>query len=347
MSLSDFFPTDALPACDLTPRSLLLGPPGSGKTSLLLQLALNHARRGRSTLYVICGARDALATRPPARPRASNSGSGSDDAELVRLLTMIHVKYVESLSELRDLLTRLHLAEAMPPGVSVLPHGLILDGVCSLLAPRDVVAAHTSAELSLTSPAGPSPGRPEQRRAAMGLALALALASHATDLLDAAITPSLGNTAAVTSAGDGLDAATTLAACGCTSLVLVPSEPPESPRERTPDRALLVVSWPTPFAEVELANRWLPATFWATALGSSGLYRLECVRGTSTLNQESTVYRHASGKTLEMLPLEALDMLPPSATPALPRRSVAHAYSGSSFGGSQQACSQPPASAVY
>ena len=78
----------------MSPRCLLIGPPGSGKTSLLFQHAFNRARRGLSTLYVACGPRDSLTVRPPARPRLgeaaaatpASAGSSSTDEEEARAL---------------------------------------------------------------------------------------------------------------------------------------------------------------------------------------------------------------------------------------------------------------------
>ena len=66
-------------------RLLLTGPPRSGKSTLLLQLAYSRAAMGEEVLYV-SGRRERLNSHPPLRPR--NASGASDDDVLRR----IHIK---------------------------------------------------------------------------------------------------------------------------------------------------------------------------------------------------------------------------------------------------------------
>ena len=70
--------SEQLPLADeVGTRALLIGPPQSGKTSLLLQFAYARARRGLTTLFV-CHSREKMWAQRPARPR---SGDEEDEAQ--------------------------------------------------------------------------------------------------------------------------------------------------------------------------------------------------------------------------------------------------------------------------
>jgi ABC-type molybdenum transport system ATPase subunit/photorepair protein PhrA len=87
-----FFPADNAEAATdavapLPPRVLLTGPPRSGKSSLLLQLAYSHAAQGGAALYV-CPSRGHVDSHPPVRPRGGAASSAVDEDVLRR----IHIK---------------------------------------------------------------------------------------------------------------------------------------------------------------------------------------------------------------------------------------------------------------
>lgn len=84
-----FFPTDSTvaathAAAPLPPRLLLTGPPRSGKSSLLLQMAYSHAAQGGAALYV-CFSRGHFDSHPPARPRGGAASGGADEDVLRRI----------------------------------------------------------------------------------------------------------------------------------------------------------------------------------------------------------------------------------------------------------------------
>lgn len=83
-----FFPHDTEAAthalAPLPPRLLLTGPPRSGKSSLLLQLAYSHAARGGMALYV-CFSLAHTDSHPPARPRGGAASSAVDEDVLRRI----------------------------------------------------------------------------------------------------------------------------------------------------------------------------------------------------------------------------------------------------------------------
>ena len=117
-------PAAMLPLADeLSTRTLLLGPPRSGKTSLLMQFAFARARRGLTTLFV-CHSREKLWVQRPARPHGAD---GEDDAQSIAALKRIRIKYVKGGRDLRDLLVSFHLSS------EELPHALIIDDLPAIL----------------------------------------------------------------------------------------------------------------------------------------------------------------------------------------------------------------------
>ena len=242
--LASFLPLAAPPP--LPPawlrRCLLTGPSGCGMSSLLFQFALNRARRGSPVLYVHCGPRTELPSERPVRPRlgapdgicaldGEDADGTSSHEEERRLLRMIHIKYATTWSELQEMLRDLHLHASRPAGVDRLPATLILCGLPSLFK---VAAADATAT--------PSPSKPAAQSAAMHMALGLALAAHATDLLDAP--PSLQLATALPG-----DAAAAVAA---------PPAAAEAAGRHEP--AMLLVACTSPRSpEPELASRWLSA----------------------------------------------------------------------------------------
>eukprot|EP00908_Phaeocystis_cordata_P008052 Transcript_18719.p1 GENE.Transcript_18719~~Transcript_18719.p1 ORF type:complete len:342 (-),score=84.07 Transcript_18719:76-1101(-) len=219
--------SEQLPLADeVGTRALLIGPPQSGKTSLLLQFAYARARRGLTTLFV-CHSREKMWAQRPARPR---SGDEEDEAQNLAVLRRVHIKYIKSDRELRELLIGYHL------GSEGLPHTLIIDDLPAIIA--DPASGPDVASPLQGSPAGPSPSK-AAAYANMHLALAAGLAAHAADHMDATHDgppPATGHTALASSSngGDGAGA----------------------PRAR----AVLLVSCSAPTADmVQLLSRWLPA----------------------------------------------------------------------------------------
>lgn len=305
--MDDFFPATASPpmASETLPasRMLLVGPPDSGKTSLLLQLAFNRARRGLTSLLISCGPPDGLAMHPPARPRCSSSTTGAEnssvtsgaiDPEESRLLRLVHIKYVATWPELQEVLASLHLPEAQPDHAEGLPRGLFIDGLSSLFL-RGLDALHGDVSSQVATP---SPSKPEQQRATMLLALALALCSHAADYLEAAASRATVPASAASSSG-----------------ALVPSEMLPMPTATTPgppggsiESFLLVVACSTKHApEDTLAGRWLPVVLKAMPIsvsrggGHSSVYTLSLRHSGSSCNEASCHYKHVPGRSLELL----------------------------------------------
>ena len=280
-------------------RCLLVGAAGTGKTSLLLQLALNRARLGLCTLFVSCG--PPLDTRPPARPRVvSESDEASEDVD--HLLRRIYIKHCATWPQLRETLASLHLPAAVPSfAADGPPRGLIVDGLSALFASRGAAAGRND-----LSQSAPSPSKPEQQRTSMFLALALALAAHAADHLDAA--------AAAEAAAAGAAAAS--------SPVDVASTEPPAPCEP----ALLVVSCSAPAPEAELAGRWLPTVLRTAPTGrQQGTFTLRCRQGAPGADEAALTYRFEPGKRLERMrgPAEHLALLPPNVGPFSPRGAAA------------------------
>ena len=172
--------TASLPLADeLSTRSLLFGPPRSGKTSLLMQFAFARARRGLTTLFV-CQSREKLWVQRPAAPR----DDGCSESEVIAALQKISIKYVRGERDLRELLVAFHLSSER------LPNTLIIDDLPAIMAEgtassSDTPSPHGSAAPSQLSPSGPSPSA-KAGHANMHLALTAGLASHAADLIDAA-----------------------------------------------------------------------------------------------------------------------------------------------------------------
>ena len=245
--LCSFFPSSSAAPSPQLRRSLLVTPAQSGASSLLLQHAFNTARRGRSTLYVHCGPRADLPRERPVRPRLADredervEGAFGEDAsrdeEEQKLLRLIHIKYVSSLTQLREVLTNLHLPAARPAGVEELPRSLIIDGFSSLLAPR------ASATPSAAGPSAVAPSPAKRGNAVMQTALGLALAAHATDYLDSLPPPP---------------------SCSALAPSLLGPPRPSAPMEGQPrpsealEPAELLVVCSAPGPEPEVARRWLP-----------------------------------------------------------------------------------------
>ena len=140
--------SEQLPLADeVGTRALLIGPPQSGKTSLLLQFAYARARRGLTTLFV-CHSREKMWAQRPARPR---SGDEEDEAQNLAVLRRVHIKYIKSDRELRELLIGFHL------GSEGLPHTLIIDDLPAIIA--DPASGPDVASPLQGSPAGPSPSK--------------------------------------------------------------------------------------------------------------------------------------------------------------------------------------------
>ena len=242
-------------------RALLIGPAGCGKSSLLLQYALNRASRGLTTLYVHCGPPDSLAHQPPVRPRLaarSNAGTSAETNEEAQLFRMILIKYVESWADLRLVLATMHMAEAMPADAPMhtLPSGLLIDGLSSL--------AGLGATAAGPSQSTPSPIKFSSQHAAMSMALAFALAAHAADLLDEAI--------------------------------LHPPQPsPLPPPGAARERAVLLITCTTPGPEADLACRWVNTMMRIIPVRSSGAgscphYMIRATCGTLDTDIEEVAY---------------------------------------------------------
>lgn len=262
-------------------RILLVAPPDGGKTSMLLQLAFNRARRGLSSLVVSCGSAEGLALHPPVRPRLSTgagtsatpaASAAASAAEDTNLLRLVHIKYVATWPELQEVLVSVHVPQAMPATADSLPRAILIDGLSSLFTSSSDAAAGGPASHVAT----PSPSKPEQQHTAMWLALAMAMAAHAADHLDAAAArdPSVDGTA--------------------------------PPRAAAPEPALLVVACSRSDSppEPELASRWLPTLLQATPLPparESGRYVVSCRRTTSTLEEAYCHYVHVPAKELRLL----------------------------------------------
>mgnify|MGYP006135608379 CR=1 FL=1 len=166
----------SLPLADeLSTRSLLHGPSRCGKTSLLMQFAFARARRGLTTLFV-CQSREKLWVQRPAPPR----DDGCSESETIAALQKISIKYVRGERDLRELLVTFHLSSER------LPNTLIIDDLPAIMAEGTASSSDTpSPHGSSASPGGPSPSA-KAGHANMHLALTVGLASHATDLIDAA-----------------------------------------------------------------------------------------------------------------------------------------------------------------
>jgi hypothetical protein len=280
--LESFFPpTHPADGGGVTPetaysRCLLIGPPTTGKSSLLFQYAFNRARQGLSTLYIICGARDHLLAQPPARPRVSAEPCTVYEDEAAHALQLIHIKHVATWSELRDVLAHLHMPEAMPEGVDVLPRGLIIDSLSSLFSPLREAAATASGRGSHQPT--PSPSRPEQQRVTMFLALALSLAAHAADFLDSV-------------AGRGTAQSATAA---------VPMG--SGSADPGPELTTLLISCSTPAPEIEMGGRWLRTLLRVEPALSRGpgWYTLSSRIDGVSADDARVVYRYTPGRRLEL-----------------------------------------------
>ena len=210
---------DALPA-----RLLLSGPPRSGKSSLLLQLAYNRAARGEATLYV-CASRELVEGRPPVRPReaAAASASASDDEARLRL---IQIKYVSTAEQLRDLLCGFHLAAPAPAssaggGSAAGTHAseaasparpsppisaLLIDDLREIVlspsaSPHKRLRDSPGDSPGVATPVGASPRRWQGGAPLMHLSSAVCLAAHAADYLDAQLAKAAPAGGAVSAAG--------------------------------------------------------------------------------------------------------------------------------------------------
>ena len=230
--------TSQLPLADeVSTRALLMGPPQSGKTLLLLQFAYERARRGLTTLFV-CHSREKLWTQRPARPRSGDDDEG--DAHNLGVLRRVQIKYVRSDRELNDLLISFHL------GGDGVPHTLIIDDLPAIIADPfsrpDVTSPHGATQ---GSPAGPSPSK-QAACANMHLALAAGLAAHATDFIDAEHTSPGGGD---DTAAGGLEGAPASRAGG-----------------------VLLISCTAPTADtMQLLSRWLPTQLRVTRAASHGV----------------------------------------------------------------------------
>lgn len=262
--LDHCFPCDAALPSLAAPRALLLGPHSAHTSSLLFQMAYNRARRGLSTLYVACGNLNEL---PPTKPRALGEIHHQDDADFMRLIC---IKHISSWNELKELLSSLHLPSAKPAFVADgLPRGLILDGVSSLFQSRAATGSECMSQPAAASQTTPSPGKPEHQRTNMFIALALALAAHAADHLDAVA-----------------------AAAAAPSIPTDAAPSPPSSAHTSVEPALLIVSCSAPAPEVELSTRWLPMVVRVapTARGA-GTYTLRCRHGALGIAEAERYYR--------------------------------------------------------
>ena len=125
-------PPSPLPAGVRVPRKMprrcvLVGPPASGKTSLLMQHAFNLAALGRSVLFVC--SQQQLERRPPAQPRATWEAAGETTDQHSRILRRIQIKYVNDESELFLFLSAIQLGAEAPPD------DLLIDDLDTLCIP--------------------------------------------------------------------------------------------------------------------------------------------------------------------------------------------------------------------
>ena len=234
--------TSQLPLADeVSTRTLLVGPPQSGKTSLLLQFAYERARRGLTTLFV-CHSREKLWAQRPARPRSGDDDEA--DTHNLGVLRRVQIKYIRSDRELRDLLISFHL------GGDEVPHTLIIDDLPAIIADPSSRTATSPHGATQGSPAGPSPSK-QAACANMHLALAAGLAAHAADFIDAKYGSSSGGGGGGGGGGiatGDLDAPTARAG------------------------GVLLVSCTAPTADtMQLLSRWLPAQLRVTRAASHGV----------------------------------------------------------------------------
>jgi len=233
--------TSQLPLADeVSTRTLLVGPPQSGKTSLLLQFAYERARRGLTTLFV-CHSREKLWAQRPARPRSGDDDEA--DTHNLGVLRRVQIKYIRSDRELRDLLISFHL------GGDGVPHTLIIDDLPAIIAdPSSRPEATSPHGATQGSPAGPSPSK-QAACANMHLALAAGLAAHAADFIDAKYgSPSGGGGGGGVGAAGLADAQTARAG------------------------GVLLVSCTAPTADMmQLLSRWLPAQLRVTRAAGHGV----------------------------------------------------------------------------
>jgi len=236
--------TSQLPLADeVSTRTLLVGPPQSGKTSLLLQFAYERARRGLTTLFV-CHSREKLWAQRPARPRSGDDDEA--DTHNLGVLRRVQIKYIRSDRELRDLLVSFHL------GGDEVPHTLIIDDLPAIISDPssrpDATSPHGATQ---GSPAGPSPSK-QAACANMHLALAAGLAAHAADFIDAKYGSPSG--------GGGGGGGGGIAAGGL------------GDAQAARAGGVLLVSCTAPTADtVQLLSRWLPAQLRVARAASHGL----------------------------------------------------------------------------
>jgi hypothetical protein len=136
---------------------LLAGPPRSGKTSLLFQLARSLAERGGAPVVVL-GARRTLEAAPPLLA----AGGAAGDAAWAR----VGVRFVDDGAALLRYAALLHLAEE-PPGA------LLVDDLSGLLA------AGAGAGASAAGDGGPGGARARDAALCRALAALRDAAEHA------------------------------------------------------------------------------------------------------------------------------------------------------------------------
>ncbi|KAI5080562.1 hypothetical protein GOP47_0003745 [Adiantum capillus-veneris] len=91
----------SLPSC-----TLLSGPPRSGKTSLLFQLAYNTCAESESSTVVFICKRQNVERKPPVLSQDVDAGS--------ELFERVHMKYVDSEEEVRKYFAAFHLHDITP-----------------------------------------------------------------------------------------------------------------------------------------------------------------------------------------------------------------------------------------
>ncbi|KAJ3178380.1 hypothetical protein HK101_010140 [Irineochytrium annulatum] len=135
---SHFFTDDALARLlnqcgDLSGGSLLLlGPPRSGRTSLLMQYALAQAERfGKTGLVILATpSKEKLSAERPCLQRLSNPPS-------VHLLRRIHLRYFSSAAAFRRFLGSLPTTEPDAGGTPYPPCCILVDDFMSLFSPEE------------------------------------------------------------------------------------------------------------------------------------------------------------------------------------------------------------------
>lgn len=95
----------------LPPCTLLSGPPRSGKTSLLFQLAYNICSQSESSTVVFICKRQNVERKPPVLSQDVDAGS--------EVFERVHMKYVDGDEDVRKYFAAFHLHDTIPRAVII------------------------------------------------------------------------------------------------------------------------------------------------------------------------------------------------------------------------------------